>query len=69
MDFASAAKLIQEIGIGVGSFLALCWFGWNYWKWMQTVTDNHLTHLQESMDAMLLKQDRSNELLEKLIQK
>jgi Flp pilus assembly protein TadB len=53
MDLATLIDLITKNGLGVASFVVMCVFV--YWWRLDSnlLRDNHLTHMQESLEKIL----------------
>lgn len=68
-DIQTILEAVAKVGLGAASFVALCYFGWRMLTWMQKIQENHLTHIQEGMESLNQKSDKTNELLQKLVEK
>ena len=69
MDPTQTLELISNYGLGVVSFAALLFFGWKTGTWMQSLTENHLKHLQASLDKLVDGSEKQNEKLDKILEK
>lgn len=54
MDFQGLIDIVTKNGLGVASFIVLCVFVYLWRQDSITLRDNHLTHMQETLDKILL---------------
>ena len=65
MTIDQVVKLILESGMGVASFAAIMLIGYRGGQFLTTLTENHLVHLQASMDLVNDKLDKLIDVLTK----
>jgi hypothetical protein len=63
----SLIKLVTENGLGVASFCALCYGGWQVIRKLELMNTNHLTHIQSATSKTLEAANKTNEKLDELI--
>lgn len=57
MDVSSIIGVVTKEGLGVASFIALMYFGYAALGWMDKIAENHLFHVQETLDKISEKLD------------
>ncbi len=45
-------KGVADVGLGPLAFLALMYGGFKVWKFMDLLVNNHLTHIQASLEEL-----------------
>lgn len=51
MDFQTVQKIIES-GLGTAAFIVLVVAGWKVWKFMDVLVNNHLSHIQASLEGV-----------------
>ena len=50
MELETLAKIAETSGLGILSFIALVYFGWKVMRFMDALINNHLEHIQRSLE-------------------
>ena len=58
MEIKELVKLVVENGLGVGSFVALFFFGYKLTSSIGVFLTNHLVHLQNTLEEISSKLDK-----------
>lgn len=65
MDFQTAKQLTEQ-GLGTAAFVALLFFGYKVWKFMDLLVNNHLSHIQASLEDVGKHTERMAEHMESM---
>ena len=60
MEIESIAKVVTEGGMGVASFILLIYFGIKSAKFAKVFVENHLAHIQGSLDKLTDNSTQAN---------
>lgn len=74
MNLGDITNLIDKQGLGAASFVALVYGIWKILAFLERIAENHLWHVQASLDKMVdslgsanTKLDKQTDQLEKII--